>query len=115
MKKRNFVQWLQGELDHRDWNQADLARKSGISKAYISRIFSENREPSADTLKSIARALHLPIEIVYREAGLLPKKTEQNKLIEDLLFNLSHLTEDQQKQLLQYAKFMIYEKPDHDN
>jgi len=115
MKKRSFSHWLQGEINKRGLTQADLARKSGISKAYISRIFSENREPSAGTLKAFATALNLPPETVYRAAGLLPAETEKKIIFEELLFSFSHLNEDQQKQLLQYAKFMSTSEKEVDN
>ena len=115
MKKRSFSQWLQSEINKKGMSQADLARKSGISKAYISRIFSENRSPSAETLKAFAIALNAMPETVYRAAGLLPAETEKKLIIEELLFSLSHLTEDQQKQLLQYAKFMLSSEEEIDN
>jgi transcriptional regulator with XRE-family HTH domain len=44
-----FVEWLQGELNKRDWSQADLARVARVSKSSISMIYSHDREPGSYT------------------------------------------------------------------
>lgn len=69
-----FGDWLQGELNNRGWDQAELARRSGISTAQISRIVTGGRQPGRSSIDGIARALRLPPEDVLRQAGILPPK-----------------------------------------
>ena len=67
-----FSEWLQSQLDLREWTQADLARHSKVTQTHISRIMNGARQPGPDAITGIARALKLPAEEVMRQAGLLP-------------------------------------------
>jgi transcriptional regulator with XRE-family HTH domain len=63
--------WLTEELRKRDWTQADLARKSGISRQVISRYINQERtKPDEDILAALAHALGYPPEILYQAAGI---------------------------------------------
>jgi transcriptional regulator with XRE-family HTH domain len=81
LMENNFAEWLVFEALARDWTQADLARKSGLNRAVISKILSDKSDPSPETCKALARALKLPIEEVYRAAGLLPPIPEADENI----------------------------------
>ncbi len=48
-----------------------LAETAGISNPYLSQIERGLRRPSAEILKSIARALSISAETLYERAGLL--------------------------------------------
>jgi transcriptional regulator with XRE-family HTH domain len=48
-----------------------LADRAGISNPYLSQIERGLRRPSADILKSLARALSISAETLYERAGLL--------------------------------------------
>lgn len=48
-----------------------LAESAGISNPYLSQIERGLRKPSAEILKSIARALSIRAEALYERAGLL--------------------------------------------
>ena len=48
-----------------------LADQAGISNPYLSQIERGLRKPSAEILKSIARALSIRAEALYERAGLL--------------------------------------------
>ena len=52
-----------------------LADQAGISNPYLSQIERGLRRPSADILKSIARALSIRAESLYERAGLLEDLT----------------------------------------
>jgi transcriptional regulator with XRE-family HTH domain len=69
-----FGEWVQAELNSRGWDQAELARRSNISDAHISRLVTGGRQPGQEAAKAIARALRLPPEDVMRQAGILPPK-----------------------------------------
>ncbi|MHC4413633.1 MAG: helix-turn-helix transcriptional regulator [Planctomycetota bacterium] len=76
---KGFSGWLQGELDKREWSQADLARKAGFSRAAISLVISQDRKPGPDFCRAIAKALELPEEHVFRKASLLSPKPDGDK------------------------------------
>lgn len=48
-----------------------LAERAGISNPYLSQIERGLRKPSAEILKSIARALSISAETLFEHAGLL--------------------------------------------
>ena len=48
-----------------------LAESAGISNPYLSQIERGLRRPSAEILKSLARALSISAESLYERAGLL--------------------------------------------
>ncbi len=48
-----------------------LASQAGISNPYLSQIERGLRKPSAEILKSIARALSIQAESLYSQAGLI--------------------------------------------
>lgn len=68
----NFSDWLTNELKQRGITPAQLSRSANKSQAVIGRILNNEREASPETLQAIARALKLPIELIYQKAGLLP-------------------------------------------
>jgi transcriptional regulator with XRE-family HTH domain len=66
-----FADWLEEEINKRGWSRAELSRRSGISAPQISRLLNREQNPGKESIDSIARALHLPQETVYRAAGHL--------------------------------------------
>lgn len=69
-----FRNWLKAELETRNLSQKELAEKSGITPAQISRIISGSRGAGDDAIVAIARALRIPPETVFRAAGILPNR-----------------------------------------
>src|SRR5512139_3399651 len=75
----DFGAWLQGQLDNRGWTQARLARRSKVSTAQIARVINNTRAPGPEFCRAVAKALELPEELVFREAGLLsPEGIKEN-------------------------------------
>lgn len=68
----DFSVWLQKEIDTRGWNQAELHRKSGLSRTIISDVLSGKVLPGFDFCVAVGQALRLPGDHVLRLAGLLP-------------------------------------------
>jgi transcriptional regulator with XRE-family HTH domain len=80
----NFSKWLEKVLEMQGWTRADLARRAHISPSSLSMIVSGQRNPGEELCSSIARALNIPPEIVFEEAGLLqysPPAPKQANLI----------------------------------
>jgi len=102
-----FSGWLLQELENRGWNQAELHRKSGLSKTIISDVISDKVTPGYEFCIAIGKALHIPPEIVMRLAGLLPQvpaKTEQH---EKLLYTFEQLNAKDQQTILDMMEFFL--------
>jgi transcriptional regulator with XRE-family HTH domain len=105
-KQEEFIVWLDGELSKRGWSDYQLAKRAQISHSVISRARSGSL-PKWDACESIASALGLPIEFVFRKAGLLPPKPESNPKLEEVSYLFSQLTPDEQDELTVLARFKI--------
>ncbi len=68
LKRKHQKEHLKGLMDARGWNQSDLARKLGITPAYISQLFSEHRGFGYRTAHKLAKVFGItPEEILGEE------------------------------------------------
>lgn len=52
-------------------SQGDIERRSGLKRAYISRVEHGHTAPSVETLEKMARALEVPLyQLFYEEEGV---------------------------------------------
>lgn len=102
----NFSNWIQKELQDRNWSQADLADKAGITDATVSRLVNDVRGPGPKLCNKLAKALNYPPEFVFKMAGLLPPEKEASPALEEANQLLSELPEEYQKQALQLLRFL---------
>lgn len=101
----NFAVWLMEEMKVRDWTQADLARSTGLTRQAISYFFSgKSKAPNDDSLHRIAHAFKLPVEQVYRAAGIIPKPPETNETIEQILHETQDLSDQDQQEVLAFIR-----------
>lgn len=106
MTKIDFPEWLEAELQKRNWTKAELARRSGISAAQITRIFSGERKIGEEAANMFAVALQLPAEEVFQAAGLLPSRpTEQPPGFLEWMDIFLSANDDQREEMLEYARF----------
>lgn len=105
-----FSDWLQLELERRDWTQADLSRESGVNSGTINNIVTGKRNVGIDTCNKIAKALKLPSEEVLSVAGLLPQKTLRSLLTERAVELFSRFTEGEQQQILEELDIRLERK-----
>jgi len=87
-----FGDWLLTAIEDKGWKQAELARRAHIKDATLSRIITGSRQIGPDVAQSIARALKVPPEQVYRKAGLLPPSSPRAEDIEEALWILGGLS-----------------------
>src|SRR5688572_16111414 len=78
----NFSEWLNNELEVRDWSQADLVREAGIARGTVSNILSGTKGVGEDTLNAISRAFKIPPAEVFRAAGLLPPDPDNDETLD---------------------------------
>ena len=95
-----FTDWLQEELDKREWNKADLARHIGFGESSISHIFVGIRKPGMGMCKAIAKEFGLPARVVYEKAGLLPKDVTIDPVTEEVVYIISQLPPDKREEKL---------------
>lgn len=103
--ERAFAMWLASEMESRGWNQAELARRSNISRAHISRIATGHLQAGETACRNIARALGLPFAEVFRRARALPE-IEPGSITRRLCDMAQALTESDQRILLCIAEAM---------
>lgn len=95
-----FKDWLLEEAKKADLSFAEIARRGSFSHARISQIMNESSNPGLKLCRDLARALRIPPEIVFRQAGLLPPQPESTEQTEKLLFYFDQLSPDHQRTLL---------------
>jgi transcriptional regulator with XRE-family HTH domain len=98
------VEWLQQELQQRGWNQAELARRSRLTTAQVSRIMTGEQRPGPASGQKLAHALHVPAEEVFRRAGLLPRPSPQPPGQEELDLIFGELSDPDRRRLLAMAR-----------
>jgi transcriptional regulator with XRE-family HTH domain len=92
-----FGDWLNDELTKRGWPQAELARRARVSRTSISDVISGKAKIGANVAKSIANALTLPEEEVFRQANILPKADPVNDYASRLAHRIAQLPVEEQE------------------
>lgn len=87
----SFSEWLLLTLEKKGWSQSDLARAAHISTGTISDVVSGRRRVGKDMATSIAGALKLPPEQVFRAAGILPPELD-DPWVEEMSHKLTRLS-----------------------
>ena len=82
-----------------------LADQAGISNPYLSQIERGLRKPSAEILKSLARALEISTESLYERAGLLDDIERSS--VEDAIASDATLTKPQQQALTEIYRSFV--------
>jgi len=92
-----FAEWLQREIDKRGWSQSDCARACSLNRAVINKLLNGKCRPQPATLIAIAQGFKIPVEIVYRAAGLLPPDTDGDDITLELIYIFRSLQSSQRK------------------
>jgi len=72
MTERSFGDWLKAELDRRDWNMSDLARRMNSDPSAVGRWVRNDRIPDPQSCDVIADALGIDVDRVLVLAGHRP-------------------------------------------
>jgi transcriptional regulator with XRE-family HTH domain len=84
-----------------------LAEQSGVSNPYLSMIERGMRNPSAQVLQQIAKALQISADQLFVRAGIISLEDDPGGSVELAVTNDSRLTERQKKSLLDvYTSFI---------
>lgn len=103
----DFADWLESEMKKRAWRPSDLAKAAGLYQSTLGKVLNREREAGPDVCVSLADALKLPPEEVFRKAGLLPELPgpEDEWTYKQLLDYMRRLTPKERLGVLQYAFF----------
>ena len=101
-----FSEWLLHEMGQRNISQQDLAQKSGITAAQISRVISGQRGLGEKSLTAIAHALKISPVTIFRKAGLLPEGGDSASF-EDWQYLLSKLPPEEQEEVRKIVEMKI--------
>lgn len=104
----NFSDWLLAQLNERNWSQSEFGRQTGLTRQAIGNYLS-GRTPDEAALRKIARALKLPIELVFEKAGLLPPKSD----LSPIKRKLAHLMEDMPDSDVEIAITLLEQRQEH--
>lgn len=102
--------YLEQELEKRGWKQADLARYANMDTGMVSNIMSGKRNIGPTTGVSIAQALNVPPEFIFRKAGLLPEMPEPTAQTEQLLHLFNQLDDEEKEDALFFLEVLIQKK-----
>jgi transcriptional regulator with XRE-family HTH domain len=111
-------------------SQGDIEKRSGLLRAYISRVENGYTVPTLETLARLVRALEVPMYQVLEEDGDPPKATPslKRKGLNEVLWgdagksarylfklrrNLGRLNENDLRLILQLAQKMAQRSPHH--
>jgi len=101
----DFADWLNRELNERDWSQNELARRMGKSSGGLSMIVNQQRGITADFCRELARVLHLPETVIFERAGLLSPASNSGELtLRELYEILKELPVEEQRAILAEAQ-----------
>jgi transcriptional regulator with XRE-family HTH domain len=98
MGKFLFGQWLEITLQEHELTQSQLARMAGVTRGAINGILSGARGPGPELCLAIAKALNIPPEEIFREAGLLPFQPDKDNLVELITHLSEQLPTDEEKE-----------------
>ena len=103
----NFSEWLEKELEKRDWSYNELAKRAGLSSGYVSMVMTGQRRPKEKFCNAVARALNVPPVEVFRRAGILPPAPEETATVLEVVYLMSQLPPEEQERLLITARAWI--------
>lgn len=88
-----FPEWLEDKMTEKGWSQSELARKSGLTRQAINYYLSDkSKQPDEFALQKLAKAFKIPVEQVYRAAGLLPPANGNDPWVEEMDHKLRQLS-----------------------
>ena len=103
--------YLRSQRSQAQMSLRQLADLAGVSNPYLSQIERGLRQPSAEVLQQIAKALRISVESLYVKAGLLELDPESMQNVETAVSLDPDLSERQKAVLVEiYRSFIGSEK-----
>lgn len=105
--EKDFVTWLNEELERRGWSQSELSRRAGVVASTVSMVLTSQKSPGVDFCLGLSRAFQITPEEVFRRAGLLPPLPAASdlSLVQQLGELVRRLPEEERGEILDYARY----------
>lgn len=83
-----------------------------ISNAYLSQLENDKiKKPSANVLYKLAEIYNIELDTLLQAAGIIKKATHRkSRLLNTIALSAETLTEDEEKELLAYLKYIRFNK-----
>ena len=98
-RRDDLGQFIRKQRESAKLSLRNLSKLAGVSNPYLSQIERGLRNPSAEILQAIAKALDLSSETLYVRAGILDERKDGD--VESAIARDPHLTEHQRATLLE--------------
>lgn len=85
----------------KNWSEYQLAEKSGLTQSTISSWYRKNLYPTIPSLKKICNAFGITLSQFFSNNT---DNFELTELQKDLLIEMNHLSEEQQRALLEFFR-----------
>ena len=106
-EKTELIKYLETTMAERHLSQRALASQSGVASSTISRIM-RGLPADAETYQKLAEFLGLPIDGIYRMAGVFPSEESQREgIIRVIEHLLARLPESDQQEILQIVRMKV--------
>ncbi|HGN1344097.1 helix-turn-helix domain-containing protein [Proteus sp. DFP240708] len=70
-------------------SKAELAKRTMLSKSYLSRLFSNERTPNLETLENICTALDIPLSLfIFLSSENVSLSNDLKKRMDSIIFDL---------------------------
>lgn len=110
LMNKTIGEWLAEEIQKAGMSQAEVARKSGVSPAHITKVIKGERGLGENALRAIAEALKIPPEQAFRDVGFLPPVSERTEQTDRLLYLFNQLDPDKKQELINFANYLLLKK-----
>lgn len=104
MTSEDFVEWVMIIQGRYNWNRAELAEKMGMSATQVTRVLNREQLPGIDFCVGIGKAFDLPLETVFRRAGILPKNGDVDEITKAIIYESELAPIDDREEILEFAK-----------
>ena len=105
----SFSDWLIDQLNIHGWSYREFGRRIEVSNTHATNIVHGTAQADPQTLHRIAAVFNLPVETVFRKAGLLPERTEETHHRQELLYLFNQLDDKTQETVLTMLKGYVRE------
>lgn len=103
----DFVDWLDNEVQEGRLTQADIANTGLVSRSAVSLLFSRTTKSlSFEMCEAIAIASQVPLEEIYRRAGLLPPALTKDKDVQDIIDEVRTMPKQDADEVLAYVRML---------
>lgn len=105
----SFSDWLIDQLNMHGWSYREFGRRIDVSNTHATNLAHGTAKADPETLQRIASVFNVPVELVFRKAGLLPKRTKETHHKQELLYLFDQLDDRTQETVLAMLRGFVRE------